>query len=116
MALYAASAAAFCWKLMKAQYFSGSIRMDWICPNLRGGAAQPAAPGPPRCREGETEQNAAGMPCDGAGLTPGGWEHREQEPSAGTVPDRAVQGGGGAIRSLHRDGDVEDGHCRGLTG
>ena len=24
--------------------------------------------------------------------------------------------GGGAIRSLHRDGDVEEGHCRALTG
>lgn len=111
MAPYAASAAAFWWKLMKAQRFSGSSRMDWICPNLRGGAAQPAAPGhPPLQGRGNGAEGGRAAPRWRGGRSPGaqgtGTRRRDGQRPGGV-------GGSGAIRS-YRDG--EDGRCRALTG
>lgn len=111
MAPYAASAAAFWWKLMKAQRFSGSSRMDWICPNLRGGAAQPAAPGhPPLQGRGNGAEGGRAPPRWRGGRSPGaqrtGTRRRDGQRPGGV-------GGSGAIRS-YRDG--EDGRCRALTG
>lgn len=85
--------------------------MDWICPNLRGGAAQPAAPGhPPLQGRGNGAEGGRAAPRWRGGRSPGaqgtGTRRRDgQRPGGvgGVRRHQVLQGRGGrALQGTHR--------------